>query len=189
MIAAEIARGQATPYPLEKVGLKSAQMGVWQVHLAEIFEFFVNPLHEKFVTADSLDDTTYLIGKCFRTLDCDQDGIISRAGAVEAFIAAGSQKQEARLLADMFLSSFPVRSDDDGITWLEFSQQLQPRDGEDWDPVGGCWHLFMEECKTWADKVARSAHILQREVGVIWIEPNGRKRHVEKDARYEVDRP
>ena len=187
MIAAEIARGQATPYPLEKVGLKSAQMGVWQVHLAEIFEFFVNPLHEKFVTADSLDDTTYLIGKCFRTLDCDQDGIISRAGAVEAFIAAGSQKQEARLLADMFLSSFPVRSDDDGITWLEFSQQLQPRDGEDWDPVGGCWHLFMEECKTWADKVARSAHILQREVGVIWIEPNGRKRHVEEEDMEWID--
>ena len=186
-IAADIARGQATPYPLDNVGVQSAQMGVWKVHLAEIFEFFVNPLHEQFSSADTADDIMFLIGKCFRTMDCDQDGIISKADAIEAFSSAGSQNQEASLLADVFLSSFPWRSDEDGVTWDEFSQELPPFDGEDWDPIGGCWRLFMEECKTVEDKIARSVQILQRDVGTIWIEPNGRKRDLDEEDMEWID--
>lgn len=92
-IAHEIAQGRMKPYPLEQAGIDSEQMTIWQSHLAEIFEFFVDPLDEQFKTSESVDDVFFLVGKCFRTLDCDQDGIISMDDACEAFAASGSSRK------------------------------------------------------------------------------------------------
>ena len=176
-IADEIARGKLQPYPLEDGYVESEQMKIWQSRLAEIFEFFVNPMAPQFISSEGLDDKSFLLGRCFRTLDCDQDGIISRADAQTALIRSGSTPEEAKYLTDVLMWTVPVRADDDGITWEEFSQIPPPyANGEEAESVGACWRLLLDDCKTPSQKVERAVQIQQRDIGRIWIEPNGAMR-------------
>jgi len=65
------------------------QMTIWQDHLAEIFEFFVEPLHPQFETGDGMDDVMFLIGKCFRSLDCDQVKFLRKIMSINLLLQSG----------------------------------------------------------------------------------------------------
>ena len=178
-IAKEIGEGKRVPYRLDKVGLEeSEQMQIWQNCLATVFEFFSNPLDEQFVGNEAADDVLSCMGKCFQALDCDADGLISLEDATKALTAAGCNATLAGFLADVLLFSVPIRVNEDGMTWDEFKRTLPPASvhDEELESLGECWFRLLQECRTPQEKAMRAVHIMQRQIGTVWLETNGQIR-------------
>ena len=187
-IETAVAMGRRRPYPLETTSVQSEEMSVWMCRLAEIFDFFVNPIRLDMPL--NLDDPLFLIGQTFRFLDRDLDGIISRLDATEAMIAAGCSEKDSAYLVDVLMWTVPKHRNEDGITWEEFSHTPSSPDNEEQESIGACWRLLMEEyapshrkrtigaLKTGssspADAMAlRAVQIQQRDVGKVFIQSTG----------------